>query len=735
MAAVKVNMRELEATAKAAATAHIINMFQRPGQLEKVDQFKRRLARKKGSVESLLKSAMQQQLDGVRTGLNELHQCLEEVQEIDASLKKMSSLFTQIPDLASKLGQVRDENMRHSQYVTARENLKHIFTVPESVEKTKQWINEGKLLHTHQCLRDLENSRDDLLYELHKLPNQSPHDKSMLKAYFADVEVLSNLLEKQLRLVLSRTLNTVRKEPTVIVTALRIIEREEKTDYEALKQEKQTGFLPPGRPKHWKNVCFEVLQKSVATRIEGTQVEEREDNKLWLIRYLELIRQLILEDLRVVKSLCVPCFPPRYDIINEYTKMYHEALSVHLQEIISNGLEGNEYVTILSWVLKTYQGTDMLGHPDLLKFTEKLGPLLPPEVMNVLEGDYLKNITANYVEWMKNTLSSEEEEWRSNTGGDYSRTAAPIIIFQMIDQNLQVSKTISDEMTLKVLTLSLEQVVAFGDSYRRAITDFKTKYFEDRKQVPYFTQSMILIVNNCLKLADLGSQLEKQYPISDSQSFSKLRSCFIQLRNDSGDYLLEELFLDLDKHFDDLFTNKWQNSSQAVDTICATLDDYFQDYTKLSDANYKFIVHQARNLVAKKYLTALLSKKITFKSYEESVQAAGKILKEAQQLGKLLDTLCSLEGEDPFESVVFLSEVLKSDDDMLSFELHRVVEKYPDITEDVLLRLLHLRGDLARSDIREKVAHLPKVKSALHHVSVFRTLVFPKLVNLSVFNN
>lgn len=52
----------------------------------------------------------------------------------------------------SKLNEVRDENMRHSQYVTAKENLKHIFTVPESVQKTKQWINEGKLLHTHQVL-------------------------------------------------------------------------------------------------------------------------------------------------------------------------------------------------------------------------------------------------------------------------------------------------------------------------------------------------------------------------------------------------------------------------------------------------------------------------------------------------------------------------------------------------------------------------------------------------------
>lgn len=81
---------------------------------------------------------------------------------------------------------------------------------------------------------DLENSRDDLLYELHKLPNQAPADKILLKAYFEDVEAVSQLLEKQLRLVLNRTLNTVRKEPTIIVTALRIIEREEKADEFAL---------------------------------------------------------------------------------------------------------------------------------------------------------------------------------------------------------------------------------------------------------------------------------------------------------------------------------------------------------------------------------------------------------------------------------------------------------------------------------------------------------------------
>lgn len=147
----------------------------------------------------------------------------------------MDNIFVDVPKYYNQLNDVRDEHMRHSQYVTAIENLKHIFTVPESVAKTKKMINDGKLLHTHQYLTNLENSRDDLLYELHKYPNQSPHDKMMLKAYFAEVETLSTMLEKQLKLVLGRTLNTVRKEPTEIVTALRIIEREEKADQFALQ--------------------------------------------------------------------------------------------------------------------------------------------------------------------------------------------------------------------------------------------------------------------------------------------------------------------------------------------------------------------------------------------------------------------------------------------------------------------------------------------------------------------
>jgi len=36
------------------------------------------------------------------------------------------------------------------QLATAMENLKHIFTVPESVRKTEELISEGKLLNAHK---------------------------------------------------------------------------------------------------------------------------------------------------------------------------------------------------------------------------------------------------------------------------------------------------------------------------------------------------------------------------------------------------------------------------------------------------------------------------------------------------------------------------------------------------------------------------------------------------------
>lgn len=55
-----------------------------------------------------------------------------------------------------------------------------------------------------------------------------------------------------------------------------------------MQRQRQSGFLPPGRPKKWREKGMEVLEKAVEQRVEGTQIEERADNKMWLVRYLEV---------------------------------------------------------------------------------------------------------------------------------------------------------------------------------------------------------------------------------------------------------------------------------------------------------------------------------------------------------------------------------------------------------------------------------------------------------------
>lgn len=715
------DIEQLEKEAKAAAAKHVINMLQRPGQLEKVDQFKKRVSRKKISVEAMLKTAMQSQLDGVCVGLNQLSTALQDINDIRSNLKEINESFSNLPELGLKLSEVKTKNLIHSQFVTAMDNLKNLFTVPESVEKTKQWINEGKLLHAHQSLMDLENSRDDLLYELHKLPNQKQADKILLKAYFEEVGKVSEELEKQLRLVLGRTLNTVRKEPTVIVTALRIIEREEKADEFAQARHSRSNFMPPGRPKQWKKIAMEVLEKSVSLRIEGTQAIERSNNKMWLVMHLELTRKFILEDLRVVKTLCGPCFPPHYNIVNVFVSMYHNCLSSHLEEIIQNGLEGNEYVSILSWIVNTYAGPELMQHPELNIGIASVGPLLDSNLINELQHQYLSNMEGNYVDWMQKTLETEKQDWINCVApeGDQDgkfHTAAPVIIFQMIDQNLQVTKTISQALTHKAMILSMDQVRKYGIMYGEAIREFKKRHFEDRSRVPFFTHYMITIVNNCLLFVELAQQMKHHYWQTDfskeesSAQLNYLLKTYQNLRDEAEQFLLEEAFLDLNSHFHNLITSEWMTSSNSVNTICATLEDYFQDYVHhLRVKNFESVMKEAENLVAKRYISAMLQNKVTFKTDEERRKAGEKILEEVNRIESFfskIDSELANQSVSPLGTIKSLAEVLKCEDlEMLTLEIYSLVDKYPDITEDQLSRLLILRGGLNRSEIKEKLSY------------------------------
>jgi exocyst complex component 3 len=160
-------------------------------------------------------------------------------------MQEISDILDRMAPVKLKLKELRDENLKHRQYAAAIENLKHIFNVPETIERTRKLIQDNELLLAHKkwvcvtsetilfvhSLMDLERARDDLMLEVHRLQTKSEYDKNLLKSYFAGVEIVAAELAKQVFYIISRCLEAVRGAdpgPQQVVTALRIIEREER---------------------------------------------------------------------------------------------------------------------------------------------------------------------------------------------------------------------------------------------------------------------------------------------------------------------------------------------------------------------------------------------------------------------------------------------------------------------------------------------------------------------------
>ncbi|XP_038051319.1 exocyst complex component 3-like [Patiria miniata] len=699
-----------------AACKRIENMMKRPDQLERVEQIRRREARKKASVEARLKTAMQSQLDGVRTGLTQLQSALAGIREVRTWIQEVDGKYRECAELSSKLGEVKEVAQQHSQLAAAVENLKHIFTVPENIVKTEKYINEERLLAAHKGLMELESSRDDLLYELHKHPSDNPTDDHLLKQYFSEVERLSEMLFRQLKLAMHRVLNAARENPAMVVTALRIIEREERIDKKMLDREKMAGFKAPGRPKEWKRKCMEELKHLALVRIEGSQLEDRTIDKMWLVRHLELIRQNMVGDLKVIKFLLVPCFPPRYNIFDHFVGMYQECLNSHLQDMIYEELEPNEIISLLTW-LNEYRGPMMMSHIELGIDIKKLPPLLPPRIVEDLQQQYLKTLHTNIQKWMSNALQSDVKDWHSDAepdadGEGYFRTQLPVIIFQMIEQNLQVSNQISTDLTTKVVLLCIEELQLFIDTYKGAIQSYKLKHQADRSQPRNYFQYMVAVVNNFMLFIEFTKQLEKRHlnlPEDEASSTTfvqNLVDSFHRLSMDCMGDLIGEMFMDLQPHFHQLISRTWLQvqASAAIDTVCVTIEDYYRDFLHLKKNFFEPLVRQLETKVVAEYIKALVEKRMTFRSYEERKTAADRIVKESEQIEALFERILKREERSPCEVIPMLAEVIKlMDTSLLSLEISTLVNKYADIRTDHLVNLLVMRGDMSVSNARQAI--------------------------------
>lgn len=706
------------AEAEKRAAKKIAQLLQRPDQLDKVKQYKKGIARKRMGVESRLKTAVQSQLDGVRFGIDQLNSAIENVREVR---KTMTTVETMMESAFhdKHIREIKDISAEHRQLSSAMDNLRQIFTVPESVEAARAQLREDKLLEAHKTIRELEMSRDELLYEQHKLENGSQGDVTLLNRYFQDVATVSGELLRKISAIVGDSFSISKTKPELLVSALRIIEREHAIDQETSRRKTYSGFNPPGRPKEWRESVLESLKASIEVKF---RIEAKEGDG-WLGGQLRKTGMQSVSDLIMLKHAVAPCFPPVYNIFERFTNWYHMAFAAEVNRIVKEGLEGKQIIEILIFS-NIYGNENYLGNPELGIVKERIPELLDGSEQQALINVYIGSTRENIREWLKKAMVQEAQEWRKQDPpiGDadgYFCTDLPVILAQMIAEILNVTKQISDDLKNRIFGDIVLEMKNFFELLIEALSDFKTQHLRTRNAAPWYHNYCVATINNCKTLSDNFDDIKAKFEI-DTKDGPAFESPIYKIAEDAAQrgcsFLVEEVMMDLAPTLGNIMTkNEWLESSgtpggRPVDTIVATATDYSKDFASLRPEYLFSLIKELERLVTLRYVSAIIlpsSGKIKFSAsgYEndsERREVSDQLTIEADYLGRYFKELSNSRDNAtaPTDVIRSVADLLKSSPDMIELELSSMVGRYADLTADHIKSLLTLRGDISSAEIR-----------------------------------
>ncbi|NWU12799.1 EX3L1 protein, partial [Cephalopterus ornatus] len=715
-----------EKLARGAALKWASGVFYRPEKLEGLGHYRSRETQRNSSIQSRLKSTVQSYLEGVSAGLEQLRSAAQEVQTVCQDLGAARWALLDSADHFQGLQQMRALVEEHVQLASVVQVLPQIFSVHEVFSHTLQLLHGQRLLEAHAELMMVEHLRDDILSQLH-LRGLSGAQTTVL-SYFSGLQQLNETLAKQLWHIVGSSLRLVREDPVLFVTAVRIIEREEKIDDTLLLE---ATFLPPGRPKGWRQKFYHVLQDTITgARFHAAHVDAEGPG---LARHLAALQKDIVSELRVVKDLMVQCVPAHYNILGVCTTTYHQALTSHLQEILREDLDKQGLFLLLEWALHVYHSPEMMGHPDLLPEVDvsALGPLMSPELVDQTERRYVVKVKASVLEWMQRTLEVEFKEWFREEEPEtdhqgFFQSALPVIVMQMLNENIQVASLINDSLQQKVYSMALEELEAFLGRLREALVQCGKEHQQDRAVPKYYVSYLLAMLNNNLALSNSISSLhpdtaQREVPVS-------LRAALDRMQKKACQLLLEELLLDLQPLCLQLPSRKWLSGSQLVGSMCEVIDKYAKDFSRVRKPVFTLLLMESELLVVSQYLRALMQRKMVCKSEEERGQLCDRLLQDATQLRELFCGLGLHQSQQSLEAVFALRElVCLKDPALLSLEVLGFITKYPDASDEHISTLLDLRGDVSkevRHVVLEMMAQHPQVLPEGYR-PIFSTILVP----------
>nr|XP_048672705.1 exocyst complex component 3-like protein isoform X2 [Caretta caretta] len=640
-------VEKAEKLARGAALKWASAVFYRPDKLEGLGHYRSREAQRNSSIQSRLKSTVQSHLEGVSSGLEQLRSAAGDMRSVRRDLCAVRWHLLGSAEGVQRLAPLRAVVTEHAQMAAVMRALPQLSSVHELLAQSLHLLQGQQLLEAHAGLMALERLRDDISSQLH-CSSSLPNDQALgvVESFFGGLQELSDALAQQLWRVVGGSVRLVQEDPALFVSAVRIIEREESVDDALLLGPRAHRFPAPGRPKAWRQRFYQVMQETIAAA--HFKAAHGDVKGPGLGRHLAALQSDILAELRVVKDLMVQCCPPHYDILSICTRMYHQGLSDHLQDILSRDLDKQEIFMLLSWVLHVYHSPEMMGHPDLLPEVDvsTLEPLVSPEVVEQMERKYVVKVKASVTEWMRRTLEVEFKEWFREEEPEmdhlgFFQSALPVIVMQMLDENIRVASQVTGSLQQKIYAMAMDELEAFLIRLREALGECGKEHQKDRARPKHYISYLLAVLNNNMALS---SSISTLHPGSASLAKpaeipSSLKTALDRTQKKACRLLLEELLLDLQPLSVQLPSRKWLPGAQLVNSMCEVIDKYMRDFSHVRKPIFTFLLAESEHLVMNHYVRALMEKKMVCRSAEERSQLSTRLHQDACQLRELFHNL------------------------------------------------------------------------------------------------
>ncbi|XP_063293761.1 exocyst complex component 3-like protein isoform X2 [Pelobates fuscus] len=705
-------LEKAESLARGAALKWASGIFCRPDQLTRLGHYRRRETQRNNSIQSRLKSTAQSYLEGVEQGVAQLRRALTEVHNVQQALSEAQEIWHGSEEIIGNLQPVQKLVMEHVQLSVVLESLPYIYSVPELLSQTHVLIERQRLLEAHVNLRDLESLRDDVLYRLQRVGPLSAAENGgdateLVEQFFAGVQNLSEELGQTIFSLASSSLSLACSDPTLLVSAVRIIEREESLDLVM-----SGGSPTSGRPKRWRESFFQTFERGVCERLLPSSLDEESVSPAGLACHLQELQDRLLAELQAVSSILTPCVPPHYELSRTVALMCHRAVSRHARDILNIDLTHPSLYFVLHWILNVYPSEDLMAHPDLASEVDlsELGPLVSPEIMEEQLNRYTRSVRACLSQWMQKALEAEYADWFREQEPDKDQDGLFIsslqqLIMQMLSENIGLASALGTGLESRVRTAAVHEMDNCLVWLREALIKYGIEHMRDRTVPPFYIPYLIATINGCLALSSSMSYLQSESP-SDSlyrKAGPCLQTSLGKTQKKACHLLLEELQMELQPFYTQIPSRPWILGSEIIHVISDKVENFSHYLCKVRDPVCQVLRAQTERMLIIEYVKALIHGKLVCKNSGERQLLAERMCADAEVLSATLSRMGLEQSSLCIPLILSLQELFAlKDPSLLSLEVSGLMTMFPDISDDHVLALLELRGDVSR-DVRHGV--------------------------------